>query len=152
MPTVVAIVPAGGVGLRMGREIPKQFLELAGRPILIHSLLALQKSSSIQSIIIAAPEDHIENTRKLVSDYGLASITKVVAGGETRQESVRAALEMVPDKTDLVLVHDGVRPLVTPELIESCVKKATEVGSAMAAVPVTDTLKAVESGLAKHTV
>ncbi len=152
MTNVIAIVPAGGVGLRMGHKLPKQFLELAGRPILVHSLQTLQKSPCIKSIIIAAPAEHLENTRKLVSDYGLAPVTTVVAGGETRQESVRAALDMVPDEVDLVLVHDGVRPLVTPELIESCVTRAEEVGAAMIAVPVTDTLKAEDNGQVKHTV
>ena len=152
MTTVIAIVPAGGIGLRMGHERPKQFLELAGQPILVHSLKALQKSSCINSIIIAAPREHLENTRKLLKDYDLDSLATVVAGGETRQESVQAALEVVPDTTDLVLVHDGVRPLVSVELVESCVKRALEAGAAMAAVPVTDTLKAESSGKVKYTV
>lgn len=143
MTTAAAIIPAGGAGLRMGHALPKQYLMLAGLPILVHTIRALQQSAFIKTIIVVAPADHLEQTRELVRVYGLHLVAKVVSGGQTRQESVWSGLQNVPDNIDLVVVHDGVRPLVDPQLVDACVARASVTGAAMLAIPVKDTLKSV---------
>lgn len=152
MTTAAAIIPAGGLGLRMGLACPKQFLELAGMPILIHTVLALQRSSCITTIIIVVPGDYLGQTRDLLRDYGLDRATRVVSGGRTRQESVWAGLLCVPEEVELVVVHDGVRPLIEPELIDLCLGRAAETGAAMLAIPVKDTLKSVDQDIVCGTV
>lgn len=152
MISAAAIIPAGGAGLRMGRALPKQFLELADVPILVHTVRALQSSSFIKHIVLVVPASHLESTRALVSRYGLTLVAAVVSGGRTRQESVWAGLQMVPAELELVVVHDGVRPLVEPGLVDACIVRAAETGAAMLAVPVKDTLKAVVAGVVTATV
>lgn len=136
----------------MGRALPKQFLELADVPILVHTVRALQSSSFIKHIVLVVPASHLESTRALVSRYGLTLVAAVVSGGRTRQESVWAGLQMVPAELELVVVHDGVRPLVEPGLVDACIVRAAETGAAMLAVPVKDTLKAVVAGVVTATV
>jgi 2-C-methyl-D-erythritol 4-phosphate cytidylyltransferase/2-C-methyl-D-erythritol 2,4-cyclodiphosphate synthase len=152
MTTVAAIIPAGGSGCRMGTDLPKQFLEVAGMPVLVHTVKAVQRASSIKTIIIAVPADHVDQVWELVDRYDLSLVAKVVAGGLTRQDSVLAGLAVLPDDTDLVVVHDGVRPLIGPDLVEACVQKAAQTGAAMAAVPVKDTLKMAKDGVVATTV
>jgi len=131
----------------MGLDLPKQYLELAGLPILVHTVRALQRSSLIKTVIIVAPSEHLARTRELVRRYDLSKVGQVVAGGVTRQDSVAAGLSCVPEDIDLVAVHDGVRPLVEAELINACLTRAAETGAAILAVPVKDTLKAVAGDL-----
>ena len=153
MPKTTAIIPAGGSGQRMGLPLPKQFHELAGCPILIHTLKAFEAAASIDEIIVVAPADHCDQVRAMVARFGLTRVGQVVAGGATRQDSVRAGVNHVAVDTDFVVVHDGARPFVTPELIDGCLAAARESGAALAAVPVRDTLKRVgEEGLVAGTV
>ena len=140
---VAAIIPAAGSGIRMGLSAPKQFLELAGVPILVRTLRVFQQIDAVGSIIVAAPLEHVAKVEKLVQMHQLTKISKVVAGGETRQESVRAGLGALEETVELVLVHDGVRPLVPVSVVENCLQEAARSGAAMAAVPVKDTLKVV---------
>lgn len=147
-----AIIPAGGIGLRMGCDLPKQFLELAGLPVLVHTVRALQRSALIDTIIIVAPAAHLDRVWELVDRYGLTGVGEVVAGGRTRQESVAAGLDRVPAGVDLVAVHDGVRPLIEPGLVDACLERAAQSGAAMLAVPVKDTLKAVADDVVTATV
>ncbi len=146
-PRTVALVPAAGRGLRMGGHVPKQFLSLGGRPILAQSLRVLQASAVIHEIILAVPEterqyclDHIVAT----GEFG--KVTKVVAGGAQRQDSVRHALAEVSEETDIVLVHDAVRPFLTEEMIRQVVAAAVEHGAAIVALPMRDTVKYVGAG------
>ncbi|MFZ5762852.1 MAG: 2-C-methyl-D-erythritol 4-phosphate cytidylyltransferase [Thermodesulfobacteriota bacterium] len=143
---VTAIIPAGGSGQRMGLAEPKQFVVLAGLPLLIHTLRAFSATPAISAIVVAAPPAEIPRTEALIREYGIAKIHAVVAGGTTRQESVRQGLAAVPAETELVAVHDAARPLVTPALIEACIAAATRHGAAIAAVPVKDTLKRETTG------
>ncbi|MCK4838983.1 MAG: 2-C-methyl-D-erythritol 4-phosphate cytidylyltransferase [Desulfobulbaceae bacterium] len=152
MTTAAAIIPAGGAGLRMGLDLPKQYLQLANLPILVHTVRALQRSSFIKTIIIVAPAEHLEQTRALVREFDLTLVDQVVSGGRTRQESVWAGLQSVPEGIDLVVVHDGVRPLVDPELVDACVLRAAATGAAMLAIPVKDTLKSVTDDVVGATV
>ena len=138
---VTAIIPAGGSGQRMGLDEPKQFVALAGAPILIHTLRAFAATPAIAAIVVAAPAAEIARTEALIRQYGISKIHAVVAGGTTRQDSVQRGLAAVPADCDLVAVHDAARPLVTPALITACIAAAETHGAAIAAVPVKDTLK-----------
>ena len=143
MKNTTAIIPAGGSGQRMGLKQPKQFYELAGCPILVHTLRAFQDAACINEIIVVAPADYLDEVQVMVATYGLDRVSQVVVGGMTRQDSVRAGVNAVAADTEYVAVHDGARPFVAPELIEACVARAQETGAALAAVPVRDTLKTV---------
>lgn len=151
MPEAVAIIPAGGIGSRMGLPMPKQFCLLAGFPLLIHTLRAFAESP-IEAIIVVAPAEHLAATRAHIDRFGIAKVQAVVAGGRLRQDSVAAGLREVPASAELVAVHDGARPLVTSALITACLEAARSDGAAMAAIPVKDTLKAVADGRVLRTV
>lgn len=141
-----AVIPAAGAGTRFnapGAGASKQFAELCGLPLLVHVLRAFERSS-VQGVYVAAPPGRVGWVRReMVRAYGLRKVRAVVAGGATRGESVRRCVERVPAGFDVLLVHDGARPLVTPELIDAVARAAYERGAALAAVPETDTVKSV---------
>lgn len=140
----VALVPAGGRGQRMGSSIPKQFLELGGLPILVHSLRVLQASSRITDIIVAVPESDRDYCQtEIIERYQFSKVVQVVPGGEQRQDSVRHALNAAGREHSLILVHDAVRPFLTAEMIEAVLDRAAEVGAALIALPMRDTVKRV---------
>jgi 2-C-methyl-D-erythritol 4-phosphate cytidylyltransferase/2-C-methyl-D-erythritol 2,4-cyclodiphosphate synthase len=150
---VAAIIPAAGSGTRMGLSSPKQFFELEGTPILIHTLQVFQQVDAIGHIVVVVPQCNCSQVAELVQKYNLDKVFKVVAGGERRQDSVLAGLKVLPREIELVLVHDGVRPFVPVSVIEGCINKAEEDGAAMVAIPVKDTLKAVSpDGEIEHTI
>jgi len=151
---VVALVPAAGRGLRMGGSVPKQFLSLGGEPLIVQSLRTLQAASVIGQIILAVPPADIEYCEKeIVSLNRFTKVTKVVAGGAERQDSVRHALAHVPSDTDIVLIHDAVRPFVTQGMIEEVVAAARKAGAAIVALPMRDTVKQVRTdGMIERTV
>jgi 2-C-methyl-D-erythritol 4-phosphate cytidylyltransferase len=145
MKTVV-IIPAGGTGRRMGGEIPKQYLSLAGVPILVHTLKEFQRSPFVDEIFLVVPKGDVEDIqRDLVERYGLSRVSLVVAGGRERQDSVRNALMHVRDEHAMVLVHDGVRPFVTAAMIERAVAGAKEFGAVALGIPVRDTVKKADA-------
>jgi 2-C-methyl-D-erythritol 4-phosphate cytidylyltransferase/2-C-methyl-D-erythritol 2,4-cyclodiphosphate synthase len=150
---VAAIIPAAGSGTRMGLSSPKQFFELNGTPILIHTLQVFQLVDAIGLIVVVVPEESCSQVAELVHEYKLTRVFKVVAGGAHRQDSVLAGLEVLPREIEIVLVHDGVRPFVPASVIENCIYKAEEDGAAMVAIPVKDTLKAVSpDGIIDYTI
>jgi 2-C-methyl-D-erythritol 4-phosphate cytidylyltransferase len=153
MKTLV-IVPAGGSGLRMGGEVAKQYLLIAGMPILAHTLGAFQRSPFINEILPVVPEGDVADVRRdIVEKNNLSKVRFVVSGGKERQDSVRNALIHVRDEHEIVVVHDGVRPFVTGTLIEQAVKGAKEFGAVVVGVPVRETVKeADESGRIARTV
>ena len=139
---VVAVVPAGGTGKRMGAGTPKQFLMLDGVPLMLHSLRALERAPSVSEVVLVVPKQ--ERTRALtevVERYGLKKVLKVVSGGATRQESVHHGLNEVDEDAEIVVVHDAVRPFVTEDLIERSIEAARKHGGAIVAVPMKDTPK-----------
>jgi 2-C-methyl-D-erythritol 4-phosphate cytidylyltransferase len=141
---VVALVPAAGRGLRMGGSVPKQFLSLGGEPLIIQSLRMLQAAPVVDQIILAVPPADIEYCeREIVSRHRFTKVTKVVAGGAERQDSVRCALAHVPPDTGIVLIHDAVRPFVTIQMIVEVVAVAKKEGAAIIALPMRDTVKQV---------
>ena len=147
-----AIVTAGGVGRRFGSCQPKQFADLAGWPVLAHTLARFDQTTAVDQVVVVAPADHLDFVRRdLVETLGFTKVKQVVAGGGTRQESVCNGFLALADDVDLVLIHDGVRPLVRPATIEAVVEAAREYGAAISAVPVRDTLKRVEDGVIQAT-
>ena len=142
--SIIAIIPAGGLGKRMKSQKPKQFLTLNDEPILIITLRALAAAERIDKFII--PSVDLVYTRKIIASSlpELDGKIEVIKGGKTRQESINNALELIETKDcqpELILIHDAVRALVQPTTIHNVIAKAREVGGAIAAVKVTDTLK-----------
>ncbi len=138
---VTAIVPAAGGGTRLPGPVPKQYLSLAGVPLLAHTLRAVWASRAVHSLVLVVPPGHEDRCRaEIQAPFGL-HVDAVVPGGADRQASVYAGLQRVPPAADIVLVHDGARPLVSPEIVRAAVAAAGEVGAAVAAIPVTDTIK-----------
>ena len=136
-----AIILAGGSGTRMGADSTKQMMNLCGKPIIVHSLLAFEASEYIDEIILVAKADEIELYPPLLEQYGIHKVTHIVEGGETRQDSVLRGFEMVPDKADHIAIHDGARPLITPAQIKSVVLAAYDYKAAAAAAPAKDSVK-----------
>ncbi|MBW2506801.1 MAG: 2-C-methyl-D-erythritol 4-phosphate cytidylyltransferase, partial [Deltaproteobacteria bacterium] len=125
---VAAIIPAAGRGIRMGLPLPKQFFALEGVPVLVHTLRVFQQVDAIGYIIAVVPAESCDQVEKLVQQYKLDKVTRVVAGGKERQDSVLAGLEALPTGVELVLVHDGVRPFVPISVIENCLFEAGRSG------------------------
>jgi 2-C-methyl-D-erythritol 4-phosphate cytidylyltransferase len=140
----VAIIPAGGVGRRMGNGIPKQYLPLAGIPILVRTLQAFQRSPVVDEIFLAVPEGDIPEVRQaIVAGYGLSKVHLILPGGRERQDSVRNALQYAGDEHGIIVIHDGVRPFVSGDLIGRAVAAAREFGAITVGAPVKDTVKEV---------
>lgn len=135
-----AVVAAAGASSRMGGE-NKQLLPLAGVPVLIRTLQALDAAETIDAMVVATRAEDLLTIAELVKTYGIGKPVTVVIGGANRVESVRAALQNAPKETTLFAVQDGARPLVTAELIDRTVRAAAQCGAAAPAVPVKDTIK-----------
>jgi 2-C-methyl-D-erythritol 4-phosphate cytidylyltransferase len=144
MTRITAILPAAGMGTRMGGETPKQFLDLDGTPILLHTLRRLASCELITEIILATRADEIAKLDDRCRQEKFHQSFRVVKGGATRQESVAAALEHVSGDTELVAVHDAVRPFVTREQITRVIEEARKCGAAILGIPAMDTVKEVK--------
>ncbi len=139
----VAVVPAGGLGARMQSRRPKQYLLLARVPILVRMVRALLDSTAITGVIVAVPADRIGATRRMLARHHVAGALTVVAGGSLRQESVWRGLQEVPPGARWVVVHDGVRPFVSGELVNRVLAAARRWGAATCGLPVRETVKRV---------
>ena len=154
MATTFALIPAAGMGKRMGAGCNKQYLSLDGMPILARTVRTFQDADCIDAIYLVSPEQEIPFCRnEVVERYRFSKVRGIVPGGAERQHSVYnglCAIEGVkPD--DLVLIHDGVRPFVSPRLLQETVDAARETGAAVVAVPVKDTVKVVQGGVITET-
>ena len=147
----VAIVVAGGRGTRFGGNRPKQFLELNGAPVIVQTLRQFERAGEIQNVVVVLPAAQTAGFQSLIQKFDLKKVSRVVAGGETRSQSVRNGLETI-DEADIVAVHDGVRPLVTPDEIDQVVRIANDKGAAILVAPVGDTLKQIEQDRVQRTV
>jgi len=148
---VGAIIAAAGFGRRMKADRPKQLLALNGTPIIIHTIRKFDTSPVIDYIIVTAPRESVQEIRDLVKSASLHKIVLVVEGGERRQDSVAAGLAHLQPGTEIVAVHDGVRPFVPPEDIENVVKQAQLTGAAILGVPIVETVKQVEKDVVELT-
>jgi 2-C-methyl-D-erythritol 4-phosphate cytidylyltransferase len=147
----VAIIVAGGRGVRFGGNRPKQFLELNGTPIIIHTLKQFERSQEIEKVVVVLPAEETAGFASLEKEFALTKVSRAVAGGETRAQSVRHGLAAI-ECADIIAVHDAVRPLVTPDEIDRAVQAATQMGAAILVAPLSDTIKQVENGRIKATV
>ena len=130
----------------MGGSVPKQFLSLGGEPLIVHSLRILQAADTVDEIILAVPKSDLDYCiNELVKQHGFSKVTRVLAGGVERQDSVRRALEQVTEETEIVLVHDAVRPFLTGQMVSDVIAKADKHGAAIIALPMRDTVKQVGS-------
>ena len=140
----VAIVPAAGSGNRMGRGLSKQYLSLGGMPLLVHTLNVFEKCPLVDALLVVVPPPDVEAVRtEMLPRWNLKKLAGVIPGGKERQDSVRAGIETLDRDTDIVIVHDAVRPFITAKLIEDCIRAAAEEGAATVGVPVKDTVKEV---------
>ena len=144
MSRITAILPAAGLGTRMGAETPKQFLELEGVPIVILSLRRIASCDLVTDIIVATRGDGIARLEEQIRGEKFKQTVRVVRGGDVRQDSVARALQEVPDDTELVVVHDAVRPFVTREQIARVIEEARRCHAAILGIPAMDTVKEVK--------
>lgn len=150
-PFCTALVAAAGSSTRMGGEISKLLLPLEGVPVLARTLQALELASRVDAIVIAAREEDILPFSDLCRTYGITKPVKVIRGGDSREDSVlRAALE-ADQRTELLAVHDGARPLAAPALIDAVIEKAAKCNAAAPAIPVKDTIKVAADGQVRET-
>jgi 2-C-methyl-D-erythritol 4-phosphate cytidylyltransferase len=141
---VCAVIVAGGSSQRFGGEVPKQFIEVHGRPLLSWTISRFEASSMIDQIVVVVAEEYLLFvSERVVDPFGFTKVSKIVVGGTTRSESVLKGLEALPLATDFAAIHDGARPLVTPGDIDRVVKTAVQERAAILAVPATDTVKRV---------
>jgi 2-C-methyl-D-erythritol 4-phosphate cytidylyltransferase len=143
----VAIIVAGGQGKRIGGPVHKQFLEIAGKPVLAHTLQRFQDCAEINEVVLVAPEDWLVYAAEQVVDrYGFDKVRKIVGGGIKRQDSVLQGLQALDSAPDLVAIHDGVRPFVRPDFISRLVQVAGENGAVIPGLRPSETIKRVEHG------
>ena len=142
---VIAIIVAAGEGVRMKRTTPKQYLLLEQVPVLAYSIKAFTACPDVHQVLLVVPPKDIGYCReKITVPLDMKKPLQLIAGGERRQDSVRNGLLAVDDRESIVVIHDGVRPFVTPRQISACAACAAETGACILAVPVSDTLKAVD--------
>ena len=151
--SVIVLVPAAGTGSRMGADVNKQYLALADRPILAHTLAIFDRHPAVDHIYVISPEEEISFCRTgVVERFGFEKVRDVVPGGAERQDSVFNGLSACGARSgDIILVHDGVRPFFPVDLLAAVIATAARVGGCVVGVPVKDTIKRVEEGLIRDT-
>jgi 2-C-methyl-D-erythritol 4-phosphate cytidylyltransferase len=147
-----AIIVAAGSGSRFSDDIPKQFVELAGKPVIIHTLEKFEACPAVDEIILVLSEDGRNIFEQVLGERSFTKLRKLVAGGAKRADSVKNGLDAVDASCDIVAVHDGARPLVTADEIASVISTAERTGAACLVAEVTDTVKQVENGAITRTV
>ncbi|HEV7645111.1 MAG TPA: 2-C-methyl-D-erythritol 4-phosphate cytidylyltransferase [Pyrinomonadaceae bacterium] len=152
----IAIIVAAGRSERFGGNTPKQFLELNGKPVVIHTMLRFEACPLVDEIILVLPVSHKAGFIEIAGKYPLKKLTRIIGGGASRAESVLNGLKAVrpgsAETAGIVAVHDGARPLVTFDEIAETIKKAEETGAAVLTAPVTDTIKSVSGGEIRQTI
>ncbi|MBO5372841.1 MAG: 2-C-methyl-D-erythritol 4-phosphate cytidylyltransferase [Lachnospiraceae bacterium] len=151
----IAIIFAGGSGVRMGAGIPKQFLEINGKPILIHTLQLFQYHDKIDKIYLSVLEQYIPYVQELIDEYRLRKVVKVIPGGETAQDSIYNALktaEAENPEDSIVLIHDGVRPFVSYEVISDNIESVKQHGNGITCTACYETIMISKNGESVDTV
>jgi 2-C-methyl-D-erythritol 4-phosphate cytidylyltransferase len=146
------IVPAAGQGKRMQAGMNKQFLLLNGKPVLIHTLEIFQNDNQCKGIVVVANISEINEMKELFTSYNISKVINIIEGGSERQHSVYNGLQALPNDDSIVFVHDGARPFVSKKCFSELVLKANEVGAAVLAVKVKDTIKKVSDNKVVETV
>lgn len=145
-----AVIVAAGRGVRLGIPLPKAFVPIAGVPMLLHTVRRVVRSPAVDRVIVVVPGADVERTQALLAEHGTPKIAAVVAGGAHRQESVLAGLERTSG-APVSVIHDGARPMVTPEVVTAVVQAAVETGAASAGVPIHETVKLMDGRDASQT-
>jgi len=140
---VAVIIPAAGQGTRLGGH-RKQFRSLGGKSVLVQTLLVFERHASVDHIIVATPEDAVVPLGYELRRVGISKLLDVVAGGDSRQASVHAALQIVPEAVDVVLVHDAVRPFVRMSRVSAVIQTTRRLGACSLAIPISDTVRKIE--------
>lgn len=145
---IYAIIPAGGLGRRFGSDLPKQFLEIEGKPIIAFTLEAFQRCELVDQIFVAAAEEFIPNLRKIKEDFNFTKIKKIVKGGAERQDSVFNCLRAIENASDddWAITHDAARPLITVGLLRRAIEFAENKGSAVVVKKAKNTLLKGKAG------
>lgn len=140
----VAIIVAAGKGTRIDNKVLKQFIEIAGKPVVVHTLGKFELCSSVDEMLLVVPEDYLSYSMEMVNKFNFKKINKIIPGGEKRQDSVYKGLLAIPHNTKIVMIHDGVRALVKVSRIVESIKLCRECSAVILAVPVKETVKRVE--------
>jgi 2-C-methyl-D-erythritol 4-phosphate cytidylyltransferase len=148
---VGAIIAAAGFGRRMKTDRPKQFLILNGTPIIVHTIRKFDVCSAIDYVIVTAPRESVAEVMDLIKSAGFKKSVTVIEGGERRQDSVAMGLQSLQPGTEIVAVHDAVRPFISVEEIENVVRQAERSGAAILGVPIVDTVKHAEKDFIEST-
>jgi 2-C-methyl-D-erythritol 4-phosphate cytidylyltransferase/2-C-methyl-D-erythritol 2,4-cyclodiphosphate synthase len=141
--SVAAVIAAGGTGTRMNAAVPKQFLEIAGKPILLHTIERISSLEEVTQIIVALPVEHIPEATAILSRHPLPVEVRCVPGGQNRQESVRCGVNHVHPAADVIMVHDAVRPVCDREMMRRVLDAAWKKGAAVPGLPATETIQRV---------
>ncbi|MBF0252772.1 MAG: 2-C-methyl-D-erythritol 4-phosphate cytidylyltransferase [Candidatus Omnitrophica bacterium] len=144
-----ALILAGGIGARMKTATPKQFLNIAGKPVVVHTMLAFEKSKYITDIILICPKEYIDKLKDLTKKYGFKKVKAIVAGGKTRQKSSYNGLKKCSKGTQCVLIHDAVRPFVTDKIIKDTLEAAERSGASDTVIDTADTIVEERNGFIK---
>jgi len=136
----IALIVAGGSGIRMGYQLPKQFLEISGKPVLMHTLKVFERFGPTMEIILVLPQEHHNLWSGLCIEHGFTIHHRVVTGGQTRFQSVKNGLSVISGE-GIVFIHDGVRPLVSEATLQRCLDTALQYGNAIPAVPVGESVR-----------
>jgi len=148
----IAVIPAAGIGSRMHTDRAKQILELAGAPLLVHTLRRFEECDAVHQVILILQPNLTSEVLGLISRYHLKKIARVVGGGAERQDSVYRGLQVInPETAGIIAVHDAVRPFVRPEEIRQVIERAEATGAALMALATTDTIKQVHRGRVQRT-
>jgi 2-C-methyl-D-erythritol 4-phosphate cytidylyltransferase len=148
----IAIVVAGGSGKRFDDEMPKQYHELGGKPVIAHCLDIFERNDLIDEVVLVVSDDYlVYASQEIVDKSGYRKIKKITTGGESRQESALAGLSACPKGIDLAIIHDAVRPFLAKDLLRAVIKKADETGAAILAVPARETVKLVKGQIIEKT-
>ena len=156
----VAIITAAGKGTRLRSNTSKQFLNIYNKPILAHTISIFEKTPKVDAIYVSVPKDYLKSCQKdIIEKYGFTKVKKLVVGGAHRQISVYNAILSIPENTDIVLIHDGVRPLETPDEVQMTInklirdnKKDSSVKGVILAAPAQETIKKIEDATIEATV
>lgn len=140
------VIAAGGSGTRFGTDMPKQFVDLCGAPVISHTIAKFEKSPSISQIVIVAHKNYLVFCSDVVSSFGFSKVTSIIEGGHTRQQSVLKGIKSLSKDIDYVLIHDAARPLVSVKTIEKCCKETAKHGACAAGTTAIDTIKISEDG------
>ncbi|MBP1708371.1 MAG: 2-C-methyl-D-erythritol 4-phosphate cytidylyltransferase [Deltaproteobacteria bacterium] len=144
---VTAVIVSAGIGQRFMDGKKKQFLPLAGKPVLAHTLDPFERCPLVNAVVLVVGQEDMDFCLKeIVEKYQYKKISRIVPGGKTRQESVKNGVGAVPEDVEMVVIHDGVRPFVTREMIEESVRSAIRFQAVVVATPVKDTIKTVDAG------